>query len=85
MFCILETKLQIRFLTQQKFKSLLEEGDVSEWDVLKFYSGVRAFFESATTYSLQNLDEVWKNASFVMFEYRINANQLQAEFFVSRL
>lgn len=55
MFCILETKLQIRFLTQQKCKSQLEEGDVSEWDVLKFYSGVRAFFESVTTYRLQNL------------------------------
>ena len=87
-FCLLDAKLQIGFLTQQKSKSLLKEGDVSEQDIKKFYFGVRAFFETATSYSLQNLshkdDVLKKNAGFVMFENRMSADQLQADFFVSR-
>ena len=87
MFCLLDDKLQIGFLTQQKCKSLLEEGDVSEQDITKFYLGVRAFFKTATAYSLQNLphkDDVLKNAGFVMFENRMSADQLLADLFVSR-
>ena len=86
-FSLLNAKLQIGFLTQQKSKSLFKEGDVSERDIKKFYLGVRAFFETATAYSLQNLphkDDVLKNAGFVTFENRMSADQLQADFFVSR-
>lgn len=83
----IDAKLQIGFLTQQKSKSLLEEGDVSERDIKKIFTGVRAFFETATTYSLNNLphkDEVLKNAGFIIFDNRMSADQLQADFFVSR-
>ena len=60
---------------------------MSERDVSKFYCGVRRFFETATEYSFKNLpynDDVLRNAGFVMVENRMNVNQLQVEFFVSR-
>lgn len=55
--------------------------------VSKLYKGVRSFFETAVEYSLQNLphdDAVLKNARLINFEQRMQADQLQAEYFVMR-
>ena len=54
---------------------------------VKFYHGVRDFFEKATEYSLKHLpldDELLQNACFLNFERRLNADVLQAEYFVKR-
>ena len=53
--------------------------------VSKLYKGVRSFFETAVEYSLQNLphdDAVLKNARFINFKQQMQADQLQAEYFV---
>ena len=47
-------KLQIGILTHQKAKSLPRRGGISTRGVY-VYKGVRAFFEIAVEYSLQNL------------------------------
>ncbi len=52
-----------------------------------FYKGTRAFFEKAVEYSLQSLplnDVLLQNARFINFEQRMQADQLQAEYFVER-
>ena len=80
------TKLQIGLITHQKTKSLLDEGHVADRQVSTFYTGVRAFFERAMEYSIQNLplnDVLLQNASFLNFEQRMNADALQPEYFVS--
>ena len=77
-------KLQIGIVTHQKAKSLLE-GDVPPLKVSTFYKGVRSFFETAMEYSLRNLphdDAVLKNARFINFKQRMQADQLQAKYFV---
>ncbi len=87
-FCVyVDAKLQIGLITHQKAKSLLDEGDVDDRQVATFYGGVRAFFERAVEYSVQNLplyDILLRNACFVNFEQRMNADALQPEYFVSR-
>ena len=80
-------KIQVGIVTHQKAKSLLEEGVVPPLKVSTFYKGVRSFFETAVEYSLQNLphdDAVLRNARFINFEQRMQADQLQAEYFVMR-
>lgn len=82
-----DTKLQIGILTQQKVKSLVDNGDVAPQKAVKFYRGVRDFFETAADYSLKHLpldDELLQNASFLSFDKRLDADVLQAEYFVER-
>ena len=64
----------------------LEEGDITQ-QVLKFYASVRAFYETALEYALNNLpvkDELLKNAGFLNFISRENSNFNQVEYFVDR-
>lgn len=82
-----DTKLQIGLITQQKVKSLLENGDVAPLQVSRFFDGVRCFFEIALEYGLKSLpldDPLLKAATFINFEQRANADPLHAEFFVNR-
>ena len=82
-----DAKLQIGFLTKQKSMFLFKEVDAPEQDIKKFYLGVRAFFETATACSLQNLPhkhDVLKNAGFVTLEIKMSADQLHAVFLVLR-
>ena len=61
---------------------------MAERSISLFYRGVRAFFEEAVTYCLANLphqDPLLKSTSFVNFPSRLDADQLQVEYFVSRL
>lgn len=53
-------------LSHQKANSLLEEGEVDPQRVTTFYSGVRAFFERAVEYGLQNLPLDDVNARFII-------------------
>ena len=74
-------------LTQQKVKSLLDEGGICSRQSSVFYQGVRCFFEAAVEYSLAHFpldDEVLINASIVNFESRLEADLMQVEYFVNR-
>lgn len=54
---------------------------------VKFYHGVRDFSETAAEYSLKHLpldDELLQNACFLNFDKRLDADVLQAEYFVQR-
>ena len=87
LYICVDEKIQIGIVTHQKAKSLLEEGDVPLLKVSTFYKGVRSFFETAVEYSLRNLphdDAVLRNARFINFEQRMQADQLQAEYFVMK-
>ena len=83
-----DEKLQIGFVTQQSVKTLLNNGDISVTQRVKFFDGVRCFFEKAVENSLKKLplhDELLKAATFVNFEHRESADILHAEYFVNRL
>ena len=80
-------KLQISIVTQQRAKLLIDEGAVPPLNVSTFYKVVRSFFETAVEYSLKNLphdDAALENVRFINFEQRMQADQLQAEYFVMR-
>ena len=68
-------------------QELLEEGDISQAQVTKFYDGSPAFYVRAMEYALENLpmnDEMLRNAAFVSFRSRESANVSQVEYFVER-
>lgn len=82
-----DARLQIGLITQQKVKSLLDDGDVSPVQVSRFFDGARCFYEKAMEYGLKSLpfnDPLLKAATFINFEQRANADPLHAEFFVNR-
>jgi hypothetical protein len=66
---------------------LLNEGDISPFQVTTFYKAVRSFYVTAAEYSITNLplnDDVLENASFLNFQMRKSATFSQVEFFVER-
>ena len=79
--------LFVGIVTKTCVRKLLEEGDISQAQVTKFYDGARAFYVRAMEYALENLpmnDEMLKNAAFVSFRSRESANFSQVEYFVER-
>lgn len=77
----------IGFTTKLRLQKLLEEGCISSTDVTMFYQTVRAFYVRAMEYAIHNLplkDDLLKNASFVNFKSRENAQFCQVEYFVER-
>ena len=65
----------------------MNEGDITNLQVTKFYEGVRAFYVRALEYVLDKLpleDDLFINAKFVNFGLRNNALFSQVEYFVQR-
>jgi len=61
-------------VTHRKVQQLVHEGFIAETTSRRFYTAVRHFFERAVEYSLEHLpldDELFKSASFVNFEKRL--------------
>ena len=63
----------VGLFTRQRLRSLLDEGDITDSQVSKFYSAVRVFYKDAVSQSLKKLpftDYVLSHAKFVKFEFR---------------
>ena len=70
-----------------RLRKLLEDGDIGQEQVTKFYASARCFYVQAISYSLTNLplsDDMLTNASFVSFKKRESAKFSQVEYFVGR-
>lgn len=68
-----------------KAKKCLADGDISDQDVWKFYSGVRELYIAAAKYMQNNLplhDDTLKNAHFVNWENRNLASFEEVAYFV---
>lgn len=66
---------------------LLNDGDIGQEEVTKFYGGVRLFYEKAFNYAIENLplkNELLKNAQFLNFNLRDKSTFSQVEYFVQR-
>ena len=65
----------------------MNEGDITNLQITKFYEGVRAFYVRALEYVLDKLpleDDLFINAKIVNFGLRNNALFSQVEYFVQR-
>jgi len=79
--------LLVGIVTKTCVRKLLEEGDIGQAQVTKFYDGAPAFYVPAMEYALENLpmnDEMLRNAAFVSFRSKESANFSQVEYFVQR-
>ena len=73
--------------TKSSIRQRLNDGDISQQQVNKFYDSTIAFYERAMEYAVQNLplnDTLLKNATFVNFKSRENVTFSQVEFFIQR-
>ena len=80
-------KVYIGMFTRSKLRKLLDDGDLLSSDVRKFITGVRAFYENATSYALSHLpfeDALLKNAQFVDIMRRTDSYFEQVQYFVER-
>jgi hypothetical protein len=84
---VADDDLAIGMMTKQKLKGLLDEGDVSQTAVDKFYSSVRVYYMSAAEYALTRLplnDAVLRHARFIDIKRIRNASFRDIEFFAQR-
>ncbi len=73
--------------TEKLLTELLDDGDITPYQMKKFYDGARAFYKEAARYACKNLpmhDKVLQNATWVNFEKRDDAKFEQVEFFIKR-
>ena len=73
--------------TKSSIRQRLNDGDISQQQVNKFYDSTIAFYERAMEYAVQNLplnDTLLKNATFVNFKLRENVTFSQVEFLIQR-
>ena len=73
--------------TRMTLRKLLQEGDCSSYDEVKFFSSVRAYYTRAMSYALENLpitDPLLRNASFLNFDTKDDSNFTEVEYFVER-
>ena len=73
--------------TKSCLRKKLAEGDISPAQVRRFYDSVRAFYERAWEYALDNLpldDALLKHAKLVNFKSREEVTFAQVEYFVER-
>ena len=45
----------LQMFTKSKLRSLLNEGDITEYEEKKFYADVRAYLEAGVNYALSHL------------------------------
>ena len=73
--------------TKSSIRQRLNDGDISQQQVNKFYDSTIVFYERAMEYAVQNLplnDTLLKNATFVNFKLRENVTFSQVEFLIQR-
>ena len=83
----LDESVFIGMSTKLCVRKKLAEGDISPAQKRKFYDSVRAFYERAWEYALDNLpldDVLLKHASLVNFNSREEVTFVQVEYFVER-
>lgn len=85
-FSCLDDKLNICFITKQKFNSLFEESDVTDAERRKFYEAVRSFYMKAVQYAVNKLvfDDVLTKAKWVDFSHWLEANFNDVMYFANR-
>ena len=80
-----DTKVTIGMVTKQCLMKLLNEGDISAYDQVKFYKSVKAFYMDAVTQALTKLpfhDDFINSAQFLNFEQREECIFEYVEFFL---
>ena len=80
-----DEEIFVGFVTGQKLRTLVSEGDIGSNVANKFYDGVRSFYEAATKYiaSIFPLrDDLLVHARFVNFNNRENARFSDVKFFL---
>ena len=68
-----DKNLTIGNITKPKLRNALDEGDISQSDVDKFYDAVREFFKTAYTYCVKWLpldDPLYKGSRFIEYSNR---------------
>lgn len=68
---MLDSSVDIGFVTRTTLNGLVESGDVSPREEKKFYTGAKAFFLRAFQYGEERIpvgDSVLRNAQFVHFD-----------------
>lgn len=76
-----DDSLFVGFATRQQLRQLRNDGDVSREQTKRFYSAVRKFYSTATTYALRNLPI---NDELLNFDNRSSSTIAEVMFFVSR-
>ena len=77
----------IGFMTRQVLRQSLDGGDISNFEVKKFYKGVRQFYVKSVNYIIDTYpmtDEVLHHARFLNFDKRLSIGFDSIEFFVGR-
>ena len=81
------SKIFIGFMTKQLLRHLLDDGDISNSEVNKFYSGVLKFYTIAAQYILATYplnDDVLYHAKLLNFESREDIEFDSLEYFIER-
>ena len=87
MLIVLDSSVDIGFVTRTTLNRLVESGDVTANEKAKFYEGAKAFFFTAFKYGVRHMpvdDPVLENAQFVHFEDRENMSFSIPQYFVER-
>ena len=82
-----DSKLNIGLVTRSTLNRLVNGGDISTYQVQKFYKGVLGFFVSALDYATSRLplkEKLLENAPFVNYTNRLNADITQVFYFAER-
>jgi hypothetical protein len=79
-------KLTVGFITQQRIHRLLEDGSISDREVLIFYCAVRKFYECTVEYLKKWFplkEPLLKHTSWINFDNRHNVSFNSVDFFLS--
>ena len=84
---VTNSDLVIGYVTKQEVNKLLHNGVISAHQHSSFYTGVRRFFESVTSYLLKWCplkDDLLLNATWIDFKQRLNSTFSSVEYFIAR-
>ena len=87
MHFVLDSSVDIGFLTKATLNKLVGSGDVSTYEEKKFYGGAKAFFLKAFEYAIDRMpiaDPLLQNAEFVHIDDRENISFSMPQYFVQR-
>lgn len=82
-----DSAITIGIVTKQLIQKLLNEGDIDEHDMKKFYAGVRAFYVDAAAQTIKKLpfdDSVLNHARFLNFEKKEDCTFDSVEYFAQK-
>ena len=81
-----DSNIFVGFMTRQILQQLLNDGDIADSEVTKFYAGVRTFYTKASEYvkATYPLKDDLLHAKFINFEKREECAFDSVEYFVHR-